>query len=424
MSQFAPQPQSTRLSRFGALRSKQFRRWWTGYVISISGQQMMWMAEGWLIYELSGSKLLLGVHGLAQAIPSMALSLLGGAVADRVDQRRLLIVLQPLQMLVVAGLATLGFAQALEAWHVIVGGFALSAVGAFEQPARESMFPHLIERRFMSQAVGLNALVHPGSRVLAPVMAGFVLARVVETTSSAMTAGGVIFVVAGIGFAVYVFFLYLVELPPVRRESSGTLLKNVGEGLRFTWQNRIFAFLIGTMYWNTGFALAISILFPVVAKDILGLGPSGLGYMWMAQGIGSLMGASLAASRGSADGQGRYIVGGSIALGMSVIGVGLSTWVPLSFFLLWVTGLGSSSASVGIRTSIQLMVHDDYRGRVMSLWGMTHTAVRPLGEMQFGAVAAAMGAPFALTVGGAMVLAFVLLIVVPNRGMRTLHVRV
>ena len=391
-------------------------------MISISGQQMMWMAEGWLIYELSGSKLLLGLHGLAQAIPSVALTLLGGAIADRVDQRRLLMWLQPLQMLVVLVLAALGFAQILEAWHVIAGGFALSGVGAFEQPARESMFPHLIERRFMSQAIGLNAMVHPGSRVLAPVMAGFVLALVLGATSSAMTAGGVIFVVAALGFAVYGVFLYVIDLPPVRRVSRGNLLQNVGEGLRFTWRNRIFALLLGTMYWNTAFALAISILFPVIAKDILFLGPSGLGYMWMAQGIGSLMGAAWAASRGTTDGQGRYIIGGSIALGLSVIGVGLSVWVPLTFFLLWVTGIGGSSASVGIRTAIQLMVPDDFRGRVMSLWGMTHTAVRPLGEMQFGAMAAVAGAPFALTLGGVAVLVFAALVVIPNKRIRALRV--
>ncbi|MCI0778568.1 MAG: MFS transporter, partial [Chloroflexi bacterium] len=177
-----------------------------------------------------------------------------------------------------------------------------------------------------------------------------------------------------------------------------------------------------TMYWNTAFALAISILFPVVAKDILFLGPSGLGYMWMAQGIGSLMGAAWAASRGSADGQGRYIIGGSIALGLSVIGVGLSAWAPLTFFLLWATGIGGSSASVGIRTAIQLMVPDDFRGRVMSLWGMTHTAVRPLGEMQFGAIAAVAGAPFALALGGAAVLVFVAVVVIPNKRMRALRV--
>jgi len=144
--------------------------------------------------------------------------------------------------------------------------------------------------------------------------------------------------------------------------------------------------------------------------------------MWMAQGSGSLVGAAWAASRGSADGQGRYIIGGSIALGFSVIGVGLSTWVPLSFFLLWVTGIGGSSASVGIRTAIQLMVSDDYRGRVMSLWGMTHTAVRPLGEMQYGALAAVAGAPFALALGGVLVLVFALLIVIPNKRIRVLRV--
>ena len=409
-------------SRFGALRSPHFRRWWAGYVVSVSGQQMLWVTEGWLIYELSGSKLLLAAHGLAQAVPATVLSLLGGAIADRVDQRRLLIVVQGLQMLIVAFLALLAFGQAMEAWHVIAGGFALSAVGAFEQPARQAMFPHLIDRRFMTQAVGLNAMVHPGTRVLSPVIAGFVLAQVLDATSSAMTAAGVIFALAGVGFVVYAVFLFLVHLPPVTRASSGSVLQNVGQGLRFTWRNRIFAFLIGMMYWNTFFALAMTILFPVVAKDILALGPSGLGLMFMAHGVGSLMGASWAASRGSVQGQGMYIVGGSVVLGVSVVLFAFSTWAPLSFLLLWFAGVGGSGYNVGIQSSLQLMVPDEFRGRVMGVWGMTHTSVRPLGEMQFGAVAALMGTSFALALGGVAVLAFVLLVALPRREVRALHV--
>ena len=204
-------------TRFEALRYRHFRNWWLGYVVSISGKQMLWVVEGWLIYELSGSKLLLGAHAMAQVIPATGLALLGGAIADRVDQRRLLIAVQVLEIAFLGLLGALAFTQVIQAWHVIANGFALSAVGAFEQPARQSMFPHLVNRRAMSNAVGLNAMVHPGTRVLSPEIAGFVLAQVVDFSSSAMIAAGVVFSLAALGIAAYVVFLYLIQLPAIER---------------------------------------------------------------------------------------------------------------------------------------------------------------------------------------------------------------
>ena len=310
----SPKAEREESSRFEALRYKDFRSWWLGYVVSISGKQMLWVVEGWLIYELSGSKLLLGAHAMAQVIPATGLALVGGAIADRVDQRRLLIAVQLLEIIFLGILAALAFTQVIQAWHVIASGFALSAVGAFEQPARQSMFPHLVDRRAMTNAVGLNAMVHPGTRVFSPVIAGFVLAQVVDVSASAMIAAGVVFTLAAMGIPAYVVFLLLIHLPRVERAASSNVVHNMAQGLQFIWNNRLFAFLITMTYVNQFFALSMHVLFPVVAKDILGFGPSGLGVMYTAQGIGSLLGAAWVGAFGTGRAQGPLVLAGSAAL--------------------------------------------------------------------------------------------------------------
>ncbi len=140
------------LGTFPAFQSGPFRLWWTGYIISTSGKQMLWITQGWLIYELSGSKLLLGANSLAQAVPATALALLGGALADRLDHRRLLIVVQMIDTLVLSVVATLCFFQIVEVWHVILASFLHSSLSVFEQPARQSLFPHLVERAKCSRS--------------------------------------------------------------------------------------------------------------------------------------------------------------------------------------------------------------------------------------------------------------------------------
>ena len=410
-------------SPFVALRYKQFRRWWLGFVFSISGQQMLWVVEGWLIYELSGSKLLLGAHALAQAVPATVLALVGGAIADRVDQRRLLLTVLSFQIVFLGVLASLAYTEAIQPWHVIASGFAFAAVSAFEQPARQSMFPHLVHRSAMTNAIGWNAMVHPGTSILSPVITGFVLAGVMDLTSSAMIAAGVVFTLTALGIAIYAIFLFLIDMPRVQRATSTSVVRNMAQGLEYTWKNRLFALLIGMNYFNMFFGMAIWVLFPVVAKDILGLGPSGLGIMFTAHGIGLFLGAAWAGTLGSGYPQGRLVVAGSVALGGGVVLFGLSTWYLLTLAALWIAGVGSSVFTVAVQSVLQLRVPDELRGRVMGLWGLTHTSIRPLGEMHFAAVAAAASTPIALVFGGGLVLAFVLLVVVPSRAIRTLRVK-
>ncbi len=395
-------------SRFDALRHRGFRLYWIGFVVSVSGQQMQWMAEGWLIYELSGSAFLLGVNGAAQFVPSTALTLFGGALADKFDQRRLLIAAQALYILALGTLAALGILGLLTAWLVIAGGFVLSAIGAFEGPARQAMFPHLAPREAMPSAVALNAAIHPSTRVFAPVVGGFVSAYALDSSGSASVAGGVVFALTAIAVAVYATMLLQVRLPPVVRARGRSVLADMRAALGYLWRERTLAFLVGTAYFNMAFGVSVSILFPVFAEDILGVGPEGLGLMWGATGVGSVTGVIIASGMTQPRQQRTLLTGGPAAMGAFMLAFALSDFYWLSLGLLFAFGSGASVLNVGVQTNMQMLVANEFRGRVMGIWSMVHTSVRPVGELQFGGMAALLSAPIAVAAGAGAVLAFAL----------------
>ena len=394
--------------RFSALRYRDFRLFWVGFVVAVSGQQMQWMIEGWLIYQLSGSAVLLGVNGIAQMIPSTALTLFGGALADKFDQRKLLITVQVLFIVALGTLSGLGIAGMLTAWHVIAGGFVLSAIGSFEGPARQAMFPHLVERESMPSAVGLNAMIHPATRVGAPVVGGLLSEFFFETSGSASVAGGVVFAVTASAVAVYAALLWRVHLPPVVRARGRSVLGDMAAALGYIKREKVFLFLIGTAYWNMAFGVALAVLFPIFAKDILGVGPEGLGYMWGAMGVGSVVGVFIASSLTSPHQQRALLTGGAVTMGVFMVAFGLSEWYWVSLGLLLAYGTGASMLNVAVQTNLQMLVANEFRGRVMGIWSMVHTSVRPMGELQFAGVAAVVTAPFAAIAGAVAVLAFVL----------------
>ena len=391
--------------------------YWLGYVVSVAGQQMLWVAQAWLIYELSGSTLLLGVNGLAQALPAVALGLFGGAIADKLNLRGLLIVAQLLRVVIMGALAALALTQVLEVWHIMAVAFIGSAIGSFEDPARQAMFPHLIQRKYLTNAIALNSTIHPGTRIIGPAIAGVILTVVISSTSSAMVAAGVVFSLTALGFGVYALLLRVVNVPPIQR-SGGKVIDEMAAGIRFIWRNGIFGLLIGMMYFGMFFALSLAVLFPVFAKDVLEVGPSGLGLMYTALGVGSLVGAATASRLNGLMGRQRSLVGGFTAMGIFAALFALSGWLPVSLVLLGLMGMGASLFSVSAQSTIQTLMPDEYRGRIMGIWGLTHSAVRPFGEMQLSGIATLVSAPFALALGGGLVAAFGLGIAMPSRVLR------
>jgi hypothetical protein len=175
-----------------ALRYPAYRAFWLGLLASVSGFQMLRFGQYWLIYQLTASPVALGYMGIASGIPAICLNLFGGVFADTIDPRRLIMTTQSLTAGLIFLPATLTFVDVVQVWHVLVIAFCAGAVEAFDQPARQALYPHLIDRKVMLSAVALNSSIWQGTRIIAPAAAGFVIA-------SAGTA--VAFYLAGLGFS-------------------------------------------------------------------------------------------------------------------------------------------------------------------------------------------------------------------------------
>src|SRR5262245_7195052 len=234
-----------------ALHYPAYRAFWLGLLASVSGFQMLRFGQSWLVYQLTGSPLYLGYVGLANGVPAICLNLFGGVFADRWDQRRLVIVTQSLTAIFIFVLATLTLLNVVQIWHILVIAFCAGAVESFDQPARQSLYPHLIDRKVMGSAVALNSCIWQGTRIVMPAVAGCIIAWV----GTAMT-----FYLAGLGFVIMAAVIYRLRVPPITRQARGSAAHNIREGLTFIRQNSIFSFLIAMNFFNIFLCLLFLII--------------------------------------------------------------------------------------------------------------------------------------------------------------------
>jgi len=395
-----------------ALKYPQYRRFWFGNLAGVSGQQMMWLAQGYLVYSMTHSPLYLGYAGLMTAAPAILLNLVGGVLADRLDQRRVIFFSQVASALSVGVLATLIALDLVQVWHILTVAFVSGATQAFNNPARQSIFPQLIDRKDLMNAVALNSVVWQGTRIIAP------------------AAGGLIYGVAG---PAATFFLVSASFLPMGfvalslneqqrrpRSQDDSMFKDLVEGVGFIRDNFLFAFLIGMSLFSSFFGMGAQQLYPVFARDILDVGASGLGFLYSAGGIGSMLGMLILGSLGNVERKGLLIVGGATAYGGFLVLFALSASFPLSLAAMFLMGAFSSAYMITVQTALQLRVPDQLRGRVMGIYGISHN-IGPLGAMQAGALAAAVSAPFAVTVCGFAIMAFALAVAISNREVRRLQ---
>ena len=393
-----------------ALRYRDYKLFWLGNVMAVSGQQMQWVAQGWLIYELTGSAILLGVGGLARAIPATLFSLIGGALADKWDQRRLLIGVQISQMTVLAVLASLTLTEVIEVWQVFLLISVASGLQSFENPARQAIFPRLVPRDALMDAVSLNATVHPGARFLGPVMGGLLMAVVSETAGLPLAGAAALFYLTAFGHLLNFRLLSWIHLPAVQRKSTDeSIYRDLVMGLRVVAATPIFATLIGMTYLNQFFGWSFQALFPVFAKDVFGGGEVELGLMYSAVGGGSLVGTVIATNLAAIKRRGLVILTGSILGGALLVIASASPVFELALMLLLLVGAAQAVFSVSAQSTMHQLVPSEFRGRVMGIWSMTHTTVQPLGQLQMGIVAGLASAPLAGVIGGIAIVAFGLL---------------
>ena len=370
-----------------------------------------------MVFQLTGSPLALGYVGLANGVPAVFLNLFGGVAADKLDQRLLIMVSQTITAGLILLLAVLALYNQAAMWHVLLISFLAGGVEAFDQPARRSLFPHLVERQYMMSAVALNSAIWPGTRILAPAVAGFIIAwSANENPASA-------FFVAAAGFLVMAAVAWRLKVPRITRTSSGNPVRDIGEGLSFILNNPIFAVLMALTFFGSFFGMTYITMMPIFAVDILGVGAGGQGQLMGVGAVGSLAVALVLSLRDKLSNTGPLIVLGGVMGGLATVAFAITAQYVGSFalamFLMLVMGVFNTMFTTLIQNSMQMMVPDDMRGRVMGFYGMTYN-IRPLGGMQAGALAAWIGAPFALSAGALAVAFFAVFAGLTSRRLRNL----
>ena len=397
-----------------ALRYPAFRAYWLGLLASVSGYQIFQASQFWLVHTLEDSPLYLGYVGLANSVPAIALNLFGGVIADKVDKRRLVSITQTVQALLIFLLATLVLLELVDTWHVLVIAFLAGTVDAFDGPARESFYPPLIERNAMVSAVAVISSIYQGTRIIAPAIAGVIIA-----TAGTATA----FYVAGAGFLIMAAVILGIRVGTATVAATGSTAQNLLEVISLVKNNSIYSLLIGMSFFNSFFGMAYVLMMPVFADEILGRGPEAYGVLLSAGGVGALLATVVMGSRSEIRRRGALIVIAGVLFGLSVAAFGFTSRYVGSFHLalalLFVIGIFNSIYIISILSSLQLMVPDHMRGRLMGFFGITWR-IYPLGGMQAGVVGSLIGVPAAIAVGGLVVSAFAMGSAFGSRRLRNL----
>jgi MFS family permease len=387
-----PPPAPLAAAAFAALGHRNFRIFWFGQLLSLSGTWMQSTAQGWLVLELTDSELLLGLTTAAASLPVLLFTLFAGAVADRMDKRRIIIAAQAASMMIALAMAMLtDFGHITFGWILLLV-LLLGTANAFEIPTRQSFFVDLVGKQDLTNAIALNSAAFNLTRIIGPAIAGFLIGSVGIAAAFYLNAVSYLAVIAG---------LMLIRLPKFRRpERSRSVLQNIAEGFAWIRGNRLPRTLVWLVAASSVLAFPYVMLLPVFARDILEVGAPGLGALLAASGAGALAGGLALAAIGSRVRRGPLLLGASLGFAVCVAAFALSRSFPLSMALLAVAGFAMILNNATVNALLQSLVPDELRGRVMSVYVFMFLGMAPLGSLQAGALARWIGAPAALAIGG------------------------
>ena len=395
---------------FEALRYPDFRLFWIGLMAQVTGQQMTIVTLGWLAYDLTQSPLALGFINLVSAAPRIVVNLAGGVLADRFDPRTLVVVAQTtaLAMLVTLGVLTLTDNAAV--WNLAVAALVIGLVQSFDEPARASLFPRLLpDRSLIPIAVPLTSVAWSSTRIVAPSIAGFVIAA---------AGAGPSFFAAAAGAAAMAAVMRLVHPQQTTAPRHGTMLGDLKAGAAYVWAHPVFRPLLLLALACSAFGQGYMLTFPVFQVEVYDVSPRELGFMYSSAGVGAMAGLFVYSRYFRQRGAGRVLLGSAASFGAMLVAFALAPWFEAALVLLFLSGaVGVIQITTG-QVILQTLVEDSLRGRVMALYGI-HWALLPVGGAMMNGVAQGTGAPIAVAGFGAVLVAATLAIAARGAALRS-----
>ena len=385
------------LQTFASLRHTNFRYVWFGNMFMGAGQWIQQVTLGWLLYDLTGSAVLLGALNGVRAVPFLFVGPLAGVLADRVDRRKLVITCQALLSVSAVGMGWLVASGAVQPWHLFVFAITSGVVWSINQTARQTLVANVVPRRDLMNAITLNSMGFNMMKVLGPALGGFLIAS--------FGAGGNFFVQAA-AYGVVMSSLWFLQLNQGQRTAHrASVAANLREGLAYVKDNPLLLAIISAALIPSVLAIPVyQSLMPVFQKDILGVGPDALGLLLAAPGVGaittSLFLATLAARIHR---KGLLLIGAVGLLGTGLILFSQAPSLPVALVILAVMGGSQMTFASTTQSLLQILVPDELRGRVMSIYMLDH-GLSPLGALLSGVLTSLIGAPTTVAIMGSLVL--------------------
>jgi MFS family permease len=383
---------------FRSLRYRDFALFWTGNFLSNIGTWMQNLALGWQILLMTNSPFLLGLNGFLGTLPSLIFSLPGGAIADRLNRRKLMLITQSSMAATALILALLTSFHVVKINEILLISFLTGLAGALNSPAYQALVPDLVPRHDLVNAISLNSAQFNMSRAVGPTLAGIALGLV-------GVAG--CYYLNSLSFFALILALMILKLPPrLETGPDGNLLGALLDGLRFINRYRLLIILLSVPTFLALFGLPFTVLMPIFARDLLHVGATGLGYLMAGAGLGAVISALALASQRSAQRRGGLILTSACMFALALVLLAHARTFWWSFFLLVVLGAGMVGALALTNTTLQMVSPPELRGRIMSFYVFAIMGLAPLGSLWVGHAAEYLGTRFALQLGGSICLVY------------------
>jgi len=381
-----------------ALRSRNYRLFFSGQGVSLIGTWITRIATSWLVYRLTGSELLLGVVGFCGQIPTLILAPFTGVLVDRWDRHRILVWTQVLSMLQSLALAVLALAGIITVAEILVLQVAQGIINSFDTPARQAYVVEMIEDRTdLPNAIALNSSMVNASRIVGPSIGGILIAAFGE---------GWCFMLDAISYLAVIASLLMMTVVRAEREPRTTrAIEELRTGWEYVTRSHPIRIALLMLALVSIMGMPYTVLMPVIASAVLHGGAHTLGFLMTATGVGALLGALYLASRSSVLGLGRVIAMATATFGVGLCIFGLSHLLWLSLAILPIVGAGFMIQMASTNTVIQTIVDEKLRGRVMAFYTMAFLGTAPIGSLLAGVVAARIGASNTIIAGGVLCIA-------------------
>ena len=365
-----------------AFSYRDFRILWFGSFTSSIGTWMQSVAENWLVFSLTRSAFFLGLDAFLQQIPILLFSLFGGVIADRIDRRKMLLTSQYVQMTCAFALAVLVGLKVIQVWQILLLSFITGSAQAFGAPASQALVPTLVEKRDLPNAVALNSIQFNLARVVGPLLAGVTLAAL-----------GMVwcFSFNGISFLIVIASLLALHVRRQRSSVPRRLREELAEGIHYVRRKRAIFLLTALAAITTFLAFAVITLLPVIAREVFGQGVRLYSQLLAFSGVGSVAGALFVAWLGRHRRMGVSALAVQAVCGVLLLAFGLSSHLWASAGLLFLIGAGLIITLATISSLVQLLVPDELRGRVMSIYMVAFRGSMSLGSLLAGFIASRAG---------------------------------